>query len=758
LLVRFRCKDCDQKYQVPDNYATGEFRCVECGGEMEIPENSTLNDHPAVDLGNQDDRPLMDIQVAMKTSGYDNTLESEKEFIEEQAEPKVDVEPAQELTADSPTVADEEIPALKPSLQPAKLSLAPSAPSPAPAPPGKLSLGNGSSLQMKPPAIGKTVSSSDTPSTPGNLSLGEGSSLQMKPPTVGKIAPPPLANQVAAESTPPQPKMSVAKIAPPGSQFCDNHPHLRTTSACNSCHKPICLECRNEWGYFCSDECRDASMSVIDRKVRSDTKEKNAKLDWIIRGIKIALLAVACVVLAYIGMWAWREFFDPGGKVAWSWKHSGAINYLRIKPDHMVILSNNDIITLDTQTGKVRSSFSNKLFGNMRVDKIIKNKIIVSGEKEVAALDFEAKTLWRSAFKDPVVRVTVGSETALVTTRRWIKSTKVIRVRGQRMMAPDTAVTHRYTIELGQGKKLRGAKLGEKSYFSIAAVGDKNYISTGTTFAKNKVETILKVSALRTGKALWQIKLPNRLSMGPLIYKGNILFRINDSLHAVSMAGKKLWTAKITGYCSSRNFKENDDLAFFSNEAMLTIFDLNKGKILWSKALDARYISYVGGKLLMRVIEEDKEYAKKHANDKEKKLPPAYEKLKKGDPVMEAMMPREGKEVRYNHFLVCLDAQTGKQLWKSKKIKGQLVVGYGRAAIFRDFLVASKLSAITTKRLGKSVVQQLDLKTGELLFSRRDSIGVSGLMIVGDKLIGRIYDRNYKDTSSTDGIAAFNLK
>ncbi|MCF6175924.1 MAG: PQQ-binding-like beta-propeller repeat protein [Victivallaceae bacterium] len=757
MLVRFRCKDCGQKYQVPDNYATGEFRCVECGGEMEIPENSTLNDRPAVDLGTQDVRPLVNIPVAMKASVSDNTLESEKDFIEEQAEPQLNIEPVQELTADSPTVADEEIPVLKPSLQPPKLSLNPSAPSPTPAPPGKLSLGNGSSLQMKPPAIGKTVSSSDTPAPPGKLSLGEGSSLQMKPPTVGKIAPPALPNQVAAESTPPPPKISMGKIAPPGSQFCDNHPHLRTTSACNSCHKPICLECRNEWGYFCSDECRDASMSIIDRKVKSDTKKENAKLDWIVRGIKIALLAMLCVVLAYIGMWAWREFLDPGGKVAWSWKHSGAINYLRIKPDKMVILSGNDIITLDTQTGKVRSSFSNKIFSTMSFDKIVKDKIIVSGEKEVAALDFNAKTLWRSVFKDPVVAVTAGSETALVTTRRWIKSTKVIRVRGQRMMAPDTAVTHRYVIELEHGKKLRGAKLDEKSYFRITAVGDKNYISIGTTFAKNKVETVMKVSALRTGKALWQIKLPSRLSMGPLIYKGNILFRLNDSLHAVSMAGKKLWTAKVTGYSSNRNFKENDGLAFFSNEAMLSVFDLNKGKILWSKALDAGSVSYVAGKLLMRVTEEDKEYSKKHANDKAKKLPPAYEKLKKGDPVLEAMLSQKGDNIRYNHFLICLDAQTGEQIWKSKKINGQLVVGAGRAVIFRDFLVASKLSAITTKRLGKSIIQQLDLQTGELLFRRKDDIGVSGLMIVGDKLIGHVYDRNYKDTT-TVGIAAFNLK
>lgn len=732
MLLRFRCKDCGQKYQVSDDYVAAEFQCVACGGDMEIPEDSTLNDRPAIDLGDNDHRPLVNIQVNIKSASPNNVLGSDKEF----AANALTEHPEAENLVAAETLVDEEPVQLtaKPagitlSAKPAPLSSAPAEKS------AKLSLGGSSAVQIKPP----------TPSKP-----------KITSPTM------PAANQ-SSRFTP--------KNIAPGDGFCEQHPHLRATSTCNTCHKPICLECRQEWGYYCSEACRDVSLSTLDRQLKTKRNQAYAKMDWVIRGIKIVMLTLTCVVVGYSGLWVWRQFLDPGGKVAWRWNKPVSLshfNFLSMKPKRITFLSAESIVTLDSQTGKTISSFSNKGLERCPIlQKKLPDKIIVSGEHGVAAVDFKGELLWETTYKNSVIAVSAGSKAALVTTRRWEASKEIIQTRQGRMSKPPIAITYRGALDLTQGKKLWRVKQAKKNYVNVAAVGYKNFISTTTTYTANGRVTILKVNDFQTGKTLWHTRLPSRLTMGPLIYQGNIIFKFGNSLNAVSMSGKKLWKAEVEGYCSSHDFADSNGLACFRNENILTVFDMNKGKILWSKPLEGGQVSYVDGKLLMVISEADKDYGK---HEIKVKLPPAYEKLKKGDPTMTALLGggKTVKRVKYDRFIICLDALTGKRLWKSAKVIGQLIVGYGRATIFRDSATTTMFSVINSKH-GKSVIEQLDLTTGKWLFQRNDDIGIAGpLVIAGDKLIGMIYDRNagrptinYKNPQASmkySGIAAFNLK
>jgi outer membrane protein assembly factor BamB len=756
LLLRFNCKDCGQKYQVPDDYAAGEFKCVECGGEMEIPENSTLHDRPAVDLGADDDRPLVNIPVNVKKSTPNNVLGSEKDFIEKSVKT-----PAKKAAKNNQATGTITPPKAKLSLTPVK------------DPEIKQLSQEETLLDEEPEQAGNAKPSLLNPnSPPAKLSSApvERSAMLSKDGSSAQQIKPPAPRAKASDNNQKKVAAFVPKNIAPGDGFCEKHPHLRATSVCNTCRKPICLECRQEWGYYCSEKCRDASLSSIDRKLKSERNNEYAKMNWVVRSIKLVLLLAACVMLGYLGMWVWRQFLDPGGKIAWKWEQpvsSVSFKYLSVKPDHLKIFSDQSIITLDTQTGKVISLFTSKdLKTYPKLEKAMKDKLTVSGESGVATIDLQGKLLWKTNYKDPVSSVSAGSEIALVRTVRWVKSKKIRRTRDGNFRMPPTAVRHLYALDLVNGKNLWDTKLDKENYLNIAAIGDKTYISITSTFTDGKSVSVMKVNDLRTRKALWQIKLPNRLTMGPLIFQDKIIFKLNDSLNAISMAGKKIWKTEVQGSCSTRNFEDNNGLAFFNSENTLSVLDLNKGKILWSKPMDTGNISYVAGKLLMGTREEDKEYGK---HEIKLKLPPAYEKLKKDDPMMEAMLSgKKGKRVKYNRFIICLDAQTGKQLWKSKKVIGQLVVGYDRAVIFRDSATTSMFSVINSSH-GKTVVEQLDMKTGEWLFNRNDDIGISGpLVVAGDKLIGLIYDRkggrpqiNFKNpgrSMNLSGIAAFNLK
>ena len=98
---------------------------------------------------------------------------------------------------------------------------------------------------------------------------------------------------------------------------CPRHEDQPTIGNCIKCGKPICRECRSEFGYFCSAECREQSRGEIDRTAQAERAETMASAGRLFVLVKRILLLVLAVILVGIGWGVWKTWMRPAGKLAW---------------------------------------------------------------------------------------------------------------------------------------------------------------------------------------------------------------------------------------------------------------------------------------------------------------------------------------------------------------------------------------------------------------------------------------------------------
>ncbi len=93
-----------------------------------------------------------------------------------------------------------------------------------------------------------------------------------------------------------------------GSKYCPKHRGVLTTEKCAICGKPICPQCMELFGYFCSPLCKNkADMQGIAVPVYAGQKFNVEAKFW----RKTGLIFGSCVaaVVGLVGLWTWYAWF-----------------------------------------------------------------------------------------------------------------------------------------------------------------------------------------------------------------------------------------------------------------------------------------------------------------------------------------------------------------------------------------------------------------------------------------------------------------
>ena len=186
--------------------------------------------------------------------------------------------------------------------------------------------------------------------------------------------------------------------------------------------------------------------------------------------------------------------------------------------------------------------------------------------------------------------------------------------------------------------------------------------------------------------------------------------------------------------------------------------DLAAGREVWRKPLAGRVLTGITADRVY--LEGATEEVENPVEEKERKLPNAYEKLAKEDVVIRQILqtPRR-PSVRIKRTLACLDAATGEELWLKPEIQGELIADKDRALIYWDSASSGVLSMVNQSNVGYTMLEQLSLSSGGRRYLRKDEIAVAEPKIIcGDKLLAAYYDRASGPESPKIGLAAFLLK
>jgi len=103
-------------------------------------------------------------------------------------------------------------------------------------------------------------------------------------------------------------KPAEAAPAEPVSKYCQKHRGVLATEECTVCHKPICPQCMELFGFFCSPYCQNkADLQGIEAPVYAGQKFQVERQFW--RKAGLIFGAVALVIALLLGVWVWYAWF-----------------------------------------------------------------------------------------------------------------------------------------------------------------------------------------------------------------------------------------------------------------------------------------------------------------------------------------------------------------------------------------------------------------------------------------------------------------
>ncbi len=110
--------------------------------------------------------------------------------------------------------------------------------------------------------------------------------------------------KISHEEKPAEPVQESAPV----SKYCSKHRGVLATEKCAECGKPICPQCMNVFGYFCSPLCQN--KADLQGKNVPIFAGKNSEVEsrfW--RKMGLVFGAAAVLVLGAVGFWGWYQFY-----------------------------------------------------------------------------------------------------------------------------------------------------------------------------------------------------------------------------------------------------------------------------------------------------------------------------------------------------------------------------------------------------------------------------------------------------------------
>ncbi len=530
---------------------------------------------------------------------------------------------------------------------------------------------------------------------------------------------------------------------------CEHHPECEISAQCSHCGKDICRECVQEFGYFCSEQCRTESAGEITEEDRQAAAVAQEELRKVAGVGKIIAVSVVGLVLLGAAALLWRFVLDPSGKLCWHWQRDCKLRDLTIlgaDEDHVMVRAGDHLVTLTTKDGAELSAVALPE-GNAWFRRFVKvdGGLLVCGGRNLMKLAPDGTRCFEVEFQADYSTYKVAADGRFALLHVPAPLGTVPAAEG----APEPK-QRLVCVDLSTGKERWSKAL--KASVLVSGLGVGRDVVT-VVFAKatgllTREYTLFALSAA-DGKRRWQIDLPGAIEWGPVTQENLILFETADEVHAVTEAGDEAWTVDAPPGFAGLTAK--DGLVLAAGGSGTTCYDVKTGDRLWQSAVQLREGTLVFGvKRLFALAAIPNDPAE--APTEPVKLPDAYQEH--GDVLKELGVGTSGLTklaAKTKPGLVCLDRQTGETVWTVKPVLGELRGDAKRLVVVMDTSETSMLEMMGGGK-GVNVVRQYDPSDGTLMYSRQSDWGMRGPVLAGRRLVGLAYERVDKPGLLSGGI------
>ena len=490
------------------------------------------------------------------------------------------------------------------------------------------------------------------------------------------------------------------------------------------------------------------------------SRDFNPRTGEIVRkSIKWTFRAALLILLLWGGWFIYGRYFDPAGRIAWKKEMPlPSFHLIENRDGKLTFLAGGTVWVVNSADGSAEKRSETPQLewyqekGSMWP--VRKEAALFGRENKLVRFDFSGKLVWEKSFEAGITDVSVGDRQVLVRT-----------VKSQLRPNPRNQFDYEYIrtrrlLNLSDGAVLQEKVLkAEDPFLQEMLLGTRllRFEFAGKEGEGNGIRMI--VADPLSGREAWRLTTADRFTWGPLQVGELLLFKLRETLHAVNFAdGARKWNRKMTGdFCGFVPGGEQKEGYFLSGDSLCRI-DLAAGREVWRAPLAGRVLTGITPDRVY--LEGSVEVETAPAEEKERKLPNAYEKLAKEDVVIRQMLqaPRR-PSVEVKRTLACLDAATGEELWRKPEIQGELIADGTRALIYWDSSSSGALSIVNRSNVGYTLLEQLSDSSGRRRYLRKDEIAVSEPRIIcGNMLLTPYYDRASGPDSPKVGLAAFLLK
>jgi len=534
-------------------------------------------------------------------------------------------------------------------------------------------------------------------------------------------------------------------------ESCKRHPQNAVIAKCIACGEDICRECRDEFGYFCSQECLQKTKGSVDPVQKAKTKKSVEAGMRMERILSWSAKIIGLLILIGIGYFVYSTFFSPYGKLAWSWNGDMSApgqGIAVIAPGKKALLLNGSAsLIFDGEKLKTANTLGyNDLQKLESCVGLVGSSALLQGENSLGLLSADGALLWSKEFKDlSILQLAAGDEQVIAllgpsyrALAKDLESGSIDSKKAAKMPQPFLLC-----LKAGDGSELWRKTLQKNESISGLSASKGLFACSGYALDKTgEPAGFLRVGELAKGDTVWQAKLKDESGIEPFFAGDAVIFESGGSLNAISLDGaSKLWSFKLgDSYLSKEEMAVSGDSLVLLGGKGLACINLKEHKTAWEIALPftASELKVDAGKvLLLGYPSEGPEPQTESAK------PPTVDILKDGDLSSAAILNKAAASVkRSKPAVLAFDLATGNELWRKEGVYGELVCGDGRIALISDTAKTQLASMIGGTLKGDMVVTQLSASSGKALYTSSNPVGMEPpYAICGNALVGMVYDR-----------------
>ncbi len=361
---------------------------------------------------------------------------------------------------------------------------------------------------------------------------------------------------------------------------CLTH-HLKTVGECTLCGKNICPECIQEFGYYCSDRCKQDAQEKIAPILTSHQKQKLSILDRQANHFAITLVwIIPSLIIGILTFWIILKSSDVSGKVRWETTLNEAPFFLKSQnPISYALFSSNQAKAYQIKDGKFLWEFQSPshlpLFSFLE----IQNKtVIFADKKNLYGLDIlTGKPMLHFQAPESMPQAPLK-----VKSHLWLLS-KIPRSQQSESgitMQPVSFQLIKLNISSFLQEKVIMLKL--KTPTQMVFLEENLFIVDYENSKKINIQSI----GIKTGSRLWQKAFSLNLNtpVQPLIQSHGILFVEKRNLLFLNLQGELLWKRPLERIPEQIQFTSEGNPLVLSG-SNLSCYRKSDGKKLWKVAI-----------------------------------------------------------------------------------------------------------------------------------------------------------------------------